>query len=71
MYVSDGHSGATLSTQGLWHYPASITNSSIATEIAQFAVADGFSTVSTAAVINEIDGRQQVWSMSNFSRHVI
>lgn len=60
--------GATLSTQGLWHYPASITNTSIATEIAQFAVADGFSTVSTAAVINEIDGRQQASSsLSNAS----
>jgi hypothetical protein len=55
--------GATLTTQGLYHYPASITNSSIATEFAQFAVTDGFDIVSTAAVINEIDGRQQASSI--------
>ena len=30
-------SGAGVTTQGLWHYPAVINNASIATEIAQFA----------------------------------
>jgi hypothetical protein len=37
-----------VSTQGLWHYPATITNASIATEFAQFAPATGFATTSTA-----------------------
>jgi len=49
-----------VSTQGLYHYPATITNSSIATEFIQFAPAAGFSTTSTAGVINNIGGRQQV-----------
>jgi hypothetical protein len=42
--------------------PASITNTTIATEVAQFAATVGFSNPSTAAVINEINGRQQVSS---------
>ena len=53
-------SGAGVTTSGLWHYPASITNSTIATQFAQFAPTTGFSTASTAGVINNIDGRQQV-----------
>ncbi|TVY39443.1 hypothetical protein LSUB1_G004310 [Lachnellula subtilissima] len=53
-------SGAGVSTQGLYHYPATITNSSIATEFIQFAPAAGFSTTSTAGVINNIGGRQQM-----------
>jgi hypothetical protein len=52
--------GAGVSTLGLWHYPATISNSTIATEFAQFGTADGFDTPSTAAVINKINGRQQV-----------
>jgi hypothetical protein len=47
-----------MTTQGLWHYPASITNASIAVEVAQFAPTTGFTTNSTAVVINS--GRQQV-----------
>jgi hypothetical protein len=48
-----------VSTQGLWHYPANITNSAIATEFAQFdvAISSGFPKVSTAGVINNISGR--------------
>ncbi|KAH6678339.1 hypothetical protein B0J14DRAFT_320104 [Halenospora varia] len=73
--------GAGLSTTGLWHYPANITDSSIATEFAQFSAAasDGFKTVSTAGVINKIQGREQMvffigfstdWSLaSNFLQH--
>jgi hypothetical protein len=49
-----------VSTLGLWHYPASITNASIAVEFAQFAPTAGFAAVSTAAVINTYSGRQQV-----------
>ena len=53
-------SRAGVTTIGLWHYPASITNDTIATEFAQFAPTDGFSSTSTAGVINNIEGRQQV-----------
>lgn len=54
-----------MSTEGLWHYPATITNSSIATEIAKFAPSGSFTTDTTAAVINNIGGREQmVWFMS-------
>jgi hypothetical protein len=49
-----------MTTQGLWHYPASITNASIAVEVAQFAPTTGFTTNSTAVVINTYSGRQQV-----------
>ncbi|TVY49354.1 hypothetical protein LOCC1_G001017 [Lachnellula occidentalis] len=52
--------GAGVSTKGLYHYPATITNSSIATEFIQFAPAANFSTTSTAGVINNIGGRQQM-----------
>jgi hypothetical protein len=68
-----------MSTQGLWHYPATITNSSIAWEIAQYAPSGSFTTTTTAAVINNIGGRQQMvwfqswatdWSpTSNFLQH--
>jgi hypothetical protein len=55
-------SGAGVSTQGLWHYPATITNSTIAKEFAQFAAVPsaGFPNVGSAGVINTISGRQQV-----------
>ncbi|KAH9210801.1 hypothetical protein DL95DRAFT_370457 [Leptodontidium sp. 2 PMI_412] len=71
--------GAALSTLGLWHYPATITNSSIATEFAQFTPSTGFPTTSTAGVLNNIGGRQQMvfftsfatdWSLtSNYLQH--
>lgn len=57
--------GANASTAGLWHYPATVTNASIATPIASFDPAGLFTTNTTAAVINNIGGRQQmVWFMS-------
>jgi hypothetical protein len=56
-----------MSSDGLYHYPASITDKSIATEFAQFATAKGFKKVSTAAVINTISGRQQVNILKRFS----
>lgn len=49
-----------MTTQGLWHYPATISNSSIATAFAEFAATTDFPTKSTAGVINNIAGRQQV-----------
>ncbi|CZR56594.1 related to extracellular serine-rich protein [Phialocephala subalpina] len=71
--------GAGISALGFWHYPASITNATIATEFAQFAPTNGFAKASTAGVTNKIDGRQQMvfftsfatdWSAtSNFLQH--
>ncbi|KAH7383568.1 hypothetical protein BKA64DRAFT_161550 [Cadophora sp. MPI-SDFR-AT-0126] len=71
--------GAGVSTAGLYHYPATITNATIATEFASFDPATGFPTKSTAGVINNIDGRQQMvffigfateWSStSNYLQH--
>lgn len=52
--------GQGVSTLGLYHYPATITNTTIATEFAKFGASTGFSKASTAAVINNINGRQQV-----------
>ncbi|KAI7362518.1 hypothetical protein KC354_g7211 [Hortaea werneckii] len=71
--------GASMSTQGLWHYPAIITNSSMAKEVAQFASSGSFNSKTSAAVINKFDSRQQMvwfsswatdWSpTSNFLQH--
>ncbi|KAL2067475.1 hypothetical protein VTL71DRAFT_1900 [Oculimacula yallundae] len=73
--------GAGVTTKGLYHYPAKIIDPSIAVEIAQFSASaeDGFNSTSTAAVINNIDGRQQMvfflpfnvqWSLaSNLLQH--
>lgn len=71
--------GATMNTQGLWHYPATITNSTTTTEIAKFGPGGSFSGDTTAAVINNFDGRQQMvfftsWATSwnptsNFLQH--
>ncbi|KAK0106108.1 hypothetical protein ONS95_004612 [Cadophora gregata] len=53
--------GATLSTRGLYHYPAAITNASLATAFATFKTTTGFLTNSVAGVINKFkDGRQQM-----------
>jgi hypothetical protein len=70
---------APVSTLGLWHYPASIANSSIASEFIQFEPTTGFATNSTAGVINDYNGRQQMvfflgvatdWAAtSNFLQH--
>jgi hypothetical protein len=69
--------GAGVSTQGLYHYPAQVTDGNT-TAIAQFGAGGGYD-VSTAAVINNFDGRQQMvfftsvdttWSAtSNFLQH--
>ncbi|KAF4632538.1 hypothetical protein G7Y89_g5585 [Cudoniella acicularis] len=71
--------GAGVSTTGLYHYPAKITDKTLAVEVAQFGPTTGFSDISTAAVINTIGGRQQMvwfatfatdWSASsNFLNH--
>jgi hypothetical protein len=51
--------GATISTLGLYHYGSSVADASTTTEIAQFA-SNGQLTTSTAAVINNFSGRQQM-----------
>lgn len=57
--------GATISSAGLWHYPATITDPSTTWEVAQFGPADSFTSTTTAAVINQFGKRQQmVWFTS-------
>jgi hypothetical protein len=75
--------GATLSTQGLWHTPATITDKTNVKQIAAFGpTSDGttFTTNTTAAVIQTVGSRQQMvfftgwgaaWSpTTNFLQHV-
>ncbi|KAJ9624482.1 hypothetical protein H2203_005217 [Taxawa tesnikishii (nom. ined.)] len=75
-------SGATMTTQSLYHYPATITDTTGSTwQVAQFAPdsAGQFTGSTTAAVINNWSGRQQMvfftswatqWSpTSNFLQH--
>lgn len=73
---------ATLSTQGLWHYPAVITNSNTTWEVARLGPStDGsFTGNSSLAVVNQYGSRQQMawftsfatdWSAtSNYMEHV-
>ncbi|KAH7317283.1 hypothetical protein BKA65DRAFT_466259 [Rhexocercosporidium sp. MPI-PUGE-AT-0058] len=71
--------GAGMTTMSQWHYPATITNSTLAKQIAQFAAGGPFNSASTAAVINNFGNRQQMvwftswgtdWSVtSNFLQH--
>ncbi|PYI01133.1 extracellular serine-rich protein [Aspergillus sclerotiicarbonarius CBS 121057] len=51
--------GAGVSTSGLWHYPATIANTTTTKQIAQFA-ANGTGSATTAAVINNFSGREQM-----------
>lgn len=54
--------GATMSTKGIYHYPAQITNSTIAKEFLQLGASSDnqFNATSTAGVINTIGGREQM-----------
>ncbi|KAF4554718.1 Hypothetical protein D9617_3g017860 [Elsinoe fawcettii] len=73
--------GAGVSSQGLYHYPATITNTTRTKQIAAFGPSSDntFSTSSVAAVINNFDGRQQMayftsmatqWNLlSNYAQH--
>jgi hypothetical protein len=58
--------GAGVSTEGLWHYPATITDTNTTKEIAQFASNAQFNSTSTAAVINNFNGRQQMAIFTSF-----
>lgn len=72
-------SNAGMSSEGLWHYNTQITDPSTTYEIAQFAPNSQFSSSSTAAVINNFAGREQMvffidwatdWSpTSNYLQH--
>lgn len=73
--------GATVSTQGIWHYPANITDPNTTWQVAGLqASSDGtFGGSSSAAVINQFGKRQQMvwfsswatqWSLtSNYLQH--
>ncbi|EPE37164.1 hypothetical protein GLAREA_09327 [Glarea lozoyensis ATCC 20868] len=52
--------GATLSSLGLYHYPAAIIDTSTTRSIANFMPTTGFTDYTTAAVINNFSGRQQM-----------
>ncbi|OQD77180.1 hypothetical protein PENDEC_c003G03160 [Penicillium decumbens] len=50
--------GASVSTKGLWHYPATISNTTSTKQIASFAANSVTNSDTVAAVINDFDGRQ-------------
>ncbi|KAJ5198257.1 extracellular serine-rich protein [Penicillium cinerascens] len=52
--------GAGVSTEGLWHYPATISNTTSTKQIAAFAANSVTNRETVAAVINDFDGRQQM-----------
>lgn len=52
--------GEGVSTKGLYHYPAAVTNTTNTKEIAQFAENAVVPKKTTAAVINNFNGRQQM-----------
>lgn len=71
--------GAGVSTTGLWHYPATVINSNDTIEFAQFEAEGQWTSKTTAGVINNFEGRQQMaffiswateWAIaSNFLQH--
>ena len=73
------NSDAGVSTVGLWHYPAVITDSSSTWEIAKFGPGAQFDSDATAAIINKNGDREQmvwftsvaaIWNMpTNYIQH--
>ncbi|KAJ5692219.1 hypothetical protein N7462_001642 [Penicillium macrosclerotiorum] len=71
--------GAGVSTEGLWHYPATVSDTTTTKQIASFAANSVTASDSVAAVINNFSGRQQMvffisfdttWSAtSNYLQH--
>ncbi|KAH7020337.1 hypothetical protein EDB80DRAFT_562960, partial [Ilyonectria destructans] len=56
---------AEMATDGLYHVPATITDTATTKAVAMFGIATGFTSESVAAVINNFSGREQfVWFMS-------
>ncbi|KAG7129029.1 hypothetical protein HYQ46_010197 [Verticillium longisporum] len=70
---------AGVTSQRLWHYPASITDTATTKQVAKFGTGGTYTSETVAAVINKIDGREQfVWftswapdwsSTSNYLQH--
>ncbi|KAH7007078.1 hypothetical protein EDB80DRAFT_764175 [Ilyonectria destructans] len=59
------NTNAGLSTIGLYHVPATITDTTTTKAVATFGTTTGFNSESVAAVINNFSGREQfVWFMS-------
>ncbi|KAH7150557.1 hypothetical protein B0J13DRAFT_440146, partial [Dactylonectria estremocensis] len=55
---------AEVSTAGIWHVPASITDTTTTKQVAKFGISTGFVAETVAAVINNFNGREQfVWFM--------
>lgn len=52
--------GQDMSTLGLYHYPASVSDTATTREIARFATSSNGVTGGTAAVINNFSGREQM-----------
>ena len=70
---------ADMSTIGLWHYPAIITNTTTTTAFMEFAANGLYNTKSDAGVIQNINGREQMiffleggsWSLTtNYLYHI-
>jgi hypothetical protein len=49
-----------LSTDGLWHYPATITDNTTTTEFLQFGTNTDYPTETVAGVLQDFAGRQQM-----------
>lgn len=70
---------ANMSTIGLWHYPATITNSTTTSAFLEFAANTEYASPSVAGVIQTISGREQMiffldggtWSLTtNYLSHI-
>jgi hypothetical protein len=70
---------ANLSTVGLWHYPATITDPTSTTSFLTFAANANYTTSNVAGVLQNFAGREQIvffvegasWSLtSNYMGHV-
>lgn len=55
-----------MSTQGLYHYPAAVTDTITTTAVVNFGPAMGFNDITNAVVINNFSGRKQVSSRRIF-----
>jgi hypothetical protein len=65
MHLLTPPSGEGITTQGLFHYPASITDTATTKGVAKFGPGGTYTTDTVAAVINNFEGREQfVWFTS-------
>lgn len=49
-----------MSTKGLYHYPAAVTDTTTTTAVVNFGPATGFNDITNAVVINNFSERKQV-----------